>query len=352
MAPNLPEFYAIDESANFISTNAKTQKDILYIERDTGKFKLGTGERYSDVAYRSQSVDVKADAEVLDYLSVLVKNETARLSFEPSIDKKTAFNKDFGRTVDTIPPGKHGHDVSEIKGLVIPAGVSLPDKSKGYVYSDDGTFTPIPVDASPIKGSKSSISSNWAASHEASPSHVSPQDKESFHPPTTAGRGIEITDQKISIKFGSKSNEASPGNHSHDGFANKSHSHNDTINPDRLPDMSKTSRGAVPPAGNPSGRVLLDNGTWGLPNSLSIIQVDPAFVMPCGGNIEFVSSFSGSPENVVSIFINGKQVISMTTNVPRYGSIWDVVVRKDIKVSPGDVISATSPISVGIVLQR
>lgn len=354
MAPKLPEYYAVDGSANFIDTNAKTQTDVLYIERDTGKFKLGNGDRYCDVEYSTPSTDVNIDADIVASIDALITSKVSAIEFEAPIEKKSAFNKEFGDTVDSVARGKHGHDVSEIKNLKIPRGVDYPESPSGkHVLFDDGSFGSIETDTSAIPNSKNPISSNWAAMHETSGGHMSPAQSMMMHSPTSVyGPGIVEEGQIIRLTFGRGSRDVCPGEHLHDEYARSIHTHTDKIAASRLPNVSKESAGAVPATGNPSGRSLHDDGSWKFSQSLTTVIIGEFWIAPCNGQIVFAHAYSNAPTSAV-LHMNSKMITRLDTVKSKIHGMYASKKELDLTFKEGDVFQTSSDFTqLGILYQR
>lgn len=355
MAPKLPEFYAVDESANFIATNAKTQTDVLYVERDTGKLKLGTGDRYTDIEYLTPSADVNIDADIVASIDKLISDKIAGISFEPPIEKKSAFNLDFGETKDSIARGKHGHNVSDISGLNLPRGVNYPEIPTGKnILFDDGEFKSIETDMEATPNSRNPIASNWAAIHEASGGHMSPGRLMLLHEPVvTSGPGILIEGQVIRLLFGRGSRDVCPGEHLHDEYARFIHTHTDKIVASRLPNVSKESPGAVPPTGNPSGRSLHDDGSWKYAQSLSSITIiGTAWVAPCGGQLVSAQICSDGLTSAV-VHMNSKMIARLDTVESKIHGVYTCKKELNITFKEGDVFQTSSDYTqLSILYQR
>jgi hypothetical protein len=359
MAPKLSGVYVVDESANFINTNAKTQKDILYLERDTGKYKLGNGERYTDVLYQTPSTNVSMDADVLEHIGKIVGSMFDGISFEPSIEKKSAFNKDFGTTEDTVAPGKHGHSVNDISDFKLPKAISFPEIPKGDILTDNGSFIPLPIDDIPSNTSNVPISSRWASIHEKTGMHMTPEIISLLHGPVVVmGGGIKVERQSLSIIFGTGYNDVCRGQHTHDDYAKIIHTHSDPISPTRLPAISKTERGAVPPAGSPTGKSLHDDGSWKYPQSISLVPLQSGvqlWVAPCDGTLLFVHALSSDVSSVV-IHKNSTPISRVNTSSTKFHDVFTG--RDDITVPfiSGDIFQTSIPpgtrVDLGVILTR
>lgn len=355
MAPKLPAYYAVDESANFIDTNAKTQTDVLYFERDTGKYKLGNGERYVDVPYSTPSTEVIIDQEIVDSLGSLVDKKVGEIAFEPPIEKKSAFNADFGDTVDSVARGKHTHKVSEIKDLLLPEGVNFPETAVGEILFDNRKFGKIPTVNTPKYGDPSAISSSWAAMHESSGNHVTQELRFYMHPSmSVSGYGLVLSGQELSLRFGRTIRDVCPGDHEHTEYADKVHSHDNSISPDRLPAISKKHPGAVPPTGSPTGKCLHDDGSWKYQQALSLVQLTSTWIAPCNGEIVFVHGYSKEKDTAV-ILINGGSIARLDTNIMRNNGFCDAKKTLSVPFSYGDRIEVSTDstsVQMGILLTR
>lgn len=354
MAPKLPEFYAVDGSANFIDTNAKTQTDVLYVERDTGKLKLGNGERYCDVEYLTPSTDVNIDADIVTSIDKVIAGKIAELSFEAPIDKKSAFNKEFGETVDTVARGKHKHDVSDINNLKLPRGVNYPESPTGKsVLFDNGDFGSIESDTIPAFNSKNPISSSWAAQHEMSGGHVSPAMTMMTHEPMQAvGSGIVNDGQTIRLLIGRGTRDVCPGVHEHDEYAKRAHVHTDRIASSRLPNVSKESAGAVPPTGNPSGRVLHDDGSWKYAQSLTTVVIDDYWIAPASGQLTFVHVSSQEPVTAI-LHMNSGILVKLEPISAKIHGFYEAKKELSIPFKAGDIFQVSGATTqLGILYQR
>lgn len=356
MAPKLPEYYAIDESANFINTNAVTQTDILYIERDTGKFKLGNGERYCDVEYLTPDTDVHVDADILATISDIITKQFSTIKYEPPIDKKTAFNVDFGDTADTVARGKHTHNVSDIANLKLPRGVEYPDTPTGKrVLYDDGSFDVVHTNDSAVKGDKFPISSDWAATHERTGGHVKLSDLHS--PVSISGSGISIEDQELHINFGRGPKDVCPGSHEHDGYARQTHEHTDVVQPDRLPRISRSYAGAVPPTGNPTGKCLHDDGSWKYAQSLTTVTINNFWIAPVSGKAIFAHLYSDEMMSAV-LLLNSRTITRLDTSDARMHGFYEAKNDIEVHFEAGDIFQAstdnthTGNIQIGILYTR
>lgn len=360
MAPQRPEFYVVDDASNFTSTNAKTQKDVLYFERDTGRYKLGSGDRWNDTSYVSPGVDVRIDQKIQEFLDFEIANVANRLNFEPLIESKgTAFNCDFGNTADSVARGKHGHSVKDINDLVLPEGIKYPETIKGYVLHDNKEFGPIKTENMPASKSQLPISAGWAFEHEKANSHLTPDQVQQLHSPVSVeGPGLRIEGQKIILKVGSGKNEVSPGEHAHREYADKGHTHTNAIEPSRLPAISREQQGAVPPAGSPSGRSLHDDGTWKYSTAMSIVQLTkelPFWVAPTDGILVF-AAVTSQDMSTVDIAVNGSQVHRVATSKSKLHGFFDGTLDINVPFKKGDVFDATiiavSNVQLGITLTR
>lgn len=354
MAPKLPAYYAVDESANFIDTNAKTQTDILYFERDTGKYKLGNGERYCDIEYFTPSADVHIDSDVIASIDGLITSKFESIQYELPIDKKTAFNADFGETESTVARGKHKHDVSDIKNLKLPRGVEYPEIPTGKkILYDDGSFGPISTDGTAVRGSKAPISSDWAATHEASGLHLTPQYVSYIHAPVSiSGPGLHLEGQDIRLLFGRGSRDVCPGVHDHDEYARNDHVHLNKIAPSRLPSVSRDSVGAVPATGNPSGRSLHDDGSWKYAQALTTIVIDEFWIAPADGKMIFIHAYAQEMMST-SVLLNSKVIARLDTSDAKMHGFYEA--RKDVEVAfkAGDVFQVSAAnTQIGILYMR
>lgn len=342
MATQCPAFYVVDDSANYTSTNAKTQKDILYFERDTGRCKLGTSERWNDIQYYSPGVDVRLDQEIKEFVESFIQTSANALNFEPAIvDKGTAFNKDFGSTKDSVARGKHEHSVKDITDLNIPEEVRYPEVPVGFILYDNKEFGPIRTNVTPESKGALPISSGWAYEHEKSKVHLSPTQVQELHEPVqVAGPGLQIEGQVISLKTGDGSRDVSLNGHKHPGYADKEHIHADEVKPNRLPAMSKEYRGAVPPTGNPSGRVLQDDGSWGYAPSMVLITLDkdmPFWVVPT--KCEIVSISIGSNDvSTADIVVNEAVACRVASGKTPSHEVYSGFQEANIKVNKGDIV--------------
>lgn len=339
MAPQRPEFYVVDDASNFSSSNALTQRDVLYFERDTGCYKLGTGKRWVDTPYYSPGVDIRLDQEVLAFLESKISSIAHSLDLEPRIvEKKSAFNVDFGTSEDSAARGKHNHNVKDINDLIIPEGINYPQTPKGYILHDDKSFKPIVVESIPsLKDIP--ISSKWAFEHEKSGLHLTSNQIANLHLPVTiAGPGISINGQEISLKIGTGDKDLCPNKHSHKEYSDINHIHTDQVKPERLPAISRNSKGAVPPTGNPTGKCLHDDGNWKYPSAVTLVQMSkeiPFWISPVDGKLIFIS-LSSRDMSTVDIMINDKNVLRLPSSKTReyYNGHQEV----DIPVSKGDII--------------
>lgn len=355
MAPKLPEYYAVDESANFINTNAKTQTDVLYLERDTGKLKLGNGDRYCDVEYLTPSADVNIDADIVKSIDEMLTNKVNAIQFEPPIDKKSAFNCEFGETNDTVARGKHKHNVSDINNLKLPRGVEYPEVPTGKnILFDDGSFGSIPTETTAVPNSKAPISSDWAAMHERMGGHVSPAMAMMAHDPLSiSGTGLTLEGQVLRLNFGRGIRDVCPGEHDHPEYAKASHIHTDKISPTRLPSVSKEYPGAVPPTGNPTGKVLTDDGSWRFSQSLSTVTImGTAWIAPCAGQLVFANVSSPEMTSAV-VHMNSKMITRLDTVESKIHGIYTDKKELNIHFKEGDVFQTSSDyVQLGILYQR
>ena len=342
MATQCPMFYIVDESANYTSTNVKTKKDILYFERDTKRCKLGTGERWNDIQYYSPSVDVRLDQEIKDFIESFIQSFTSDMNFEPRIDEKgSAFNKDFGSSKDSVARGKHEHVVKDITDLNLPEGVNYPATPQGYVLHDNKKFGPVETDVTPVSKGKLPISSGWAYEHEKSKVHLNSDQVQSLHEPVqVSGPGLHIEGQVISLKTGDGSRDVSLNGHNHPNYADKEHTHKDNIEPGRLPAMSKEFRGAVPPTGNPSGRTLHDDGSWGYAPSVALITLDkdtPFWVVPAKCEIIGIS-IGSTGVSAANVVVNEAVVFRASTGKTPSHGVYSGVKEANIRLSKGDIV--------------
>lgn len=337
MAPQRPEYYVIDDASNYTSINAKTQTDVLYFERDTGRYKLGRGDRWNDTPYYAPGMSVDVDEAIQALIDSKVTSVIENLDVEPRIDeKKTAFNKDFGETAESVARGCHVHNVSDIIGLKIPRGVKYPSTPKGDILHDDGEFHHIDAIAT----------SEFKSHANSTDIHTSPDEKKQIHPPVTvSGDGIQISGQTISLKIGMGDREVCPGGHYHPEYAPEQHTHNDAINPSRLPAITKTSRGAVPPTGNPSGRCLHDDGNWRYPQQMIIIPLStdmPTWVSPYKGRIVLVSVNSIYP-TTSGASVNTITIAAVDTIESRIQGVCSGNKEVSVDINVGDVVQTITP---------
>lgn len=360
MVTQYPTFYVIDDVANYALINARTQNGVLYFERDTGRCKLGNGSRWNEAPYYDSGIDVDIDKQIHELIGAKVSGAISQLSIEPRIvEKRTAFNRDFGRTPDTIAPGDHTHTVQDITNLTFPENISFPSKPKGYILYDNKKFEPIPISHTPQPKDNSPISSYWAYDHEKSKTHLTPDQLHSLHKPlTTNGPGLSLDNQTLSLKIGNNNNELAPGNHAHDDYALKSHRHENPIHPFRLPPMTRDNWGAVPPTGNPTGRCLHDDGLWKHPSTMSIIQLTnnfPFWVSPAAGTI-ILASVSSTNEIIVNFTINNSKSFQITTKKTKSHKIYNDTLDVNIPIKKGDVLEGSSnepsSIQIGVIINR
>ena len=347
MAPQRPEFYVVDDAANFATTNAKTQKDVLYYERDTGLYKLGSGERWLDTPYYSPGVSIDVDNIIKGLIGDYVDKSIEKLDVEPRIaDKKTAFNLDFGDTKDSVARGKHVHGVSDINGLVIPESVDFPEVPEGKVLFDDKTFKLLDI-----------VSLGSFNAHIKSNVHITPEEKANLHSIlTVVGPGLKLSGQELSLKFGDS--DLCKGKHEHTEYAPVKHSHPDVIPADKLPAVTRNSCGAVPPTGNPSGKTLHDNGTWQYVQSLSLVRIDavqPFWIAPCEGIVSFASLASLQFETT-DVHKNGGSIVRIDTEMTKLHGFFEAHKLVNVEFKPGDVFQAPTSegafVQLGVILYR